>query len=327
MKAIIWTKYGSPNVLQLREIEKPTPKHNEVLIKVHVATVTMGDCEMRSLKTPVMIRLPLRIYVGFSGPKRITILGQELAGEIEAVDKEVTRFKEGDQIFAATLFRFGAYAEYTCLPEKYPVLKSANMTYEEAATIPTGGINGLHFLRMANVRSGQSVLINGAGGSIGTYAIQIAKSFGAEVTAVDSTEKLAMLCSIGADHVIDYTQEDFTKSGETYDVIIDVIGKSSFSRSIRSLKSNGRYVLGNPSLSGMIRGLWTSRTSDKKVISKGAGYRTEDYAFLKELFEAGKIKPVIDRRYPLAQTAEAHRYVDEGYKKGNVVITLEHNGK
>jgi NADPH:quinone reductase-like Zn-dependent oxidoreductase len=197
------------------------------------------------------------------------------------------------------------------------------MTYEEAATIPTGGINGLHFLRTANVQSGQKVLINGSGGSIGTYAVQIARSFGAEVTAVDSAEKSAMLRSIGADNVIDYTQEDFTMSGETYDVIIDVVGKSSFSRSIRALKPNGRYVLGNPSLSGMIRGRWTSIVSDKKVIFEPARYRAEDYTFLKGLIEAGKIKSVIDRRYPLEQTAEAHKYVEKGYKKGNVVITVE----
>jgi len=327
MKAIVWTKYGSPDVLQLKEVEKPTPRDNEVLIKVYAATVTTADCELRSFKIPILLRLPLRIYVGLIKPKRITILGQELAGEIEAVGKEVTKFKKGDQIFAPTLLRLGAYAEYKCLPERYPVLKSANMTYEEAATIPTGGINGLHFLRVANVQSGERVLINGAGGSIGTYAVQIAKSLGAEVTVVDSTEKLDTLRSIGADHVIDYIREDFARSGETYDVIIDVVGKSSFSGSVRALKPNGRYILGNPSLSGMIRGRLTPMTSEKKVIIAIASYKTEDYTFLKELIEAGKLKPVIDKRYPLEQTAEAHRYVDQGHKKGNVVITVEHNNK
>jgi NADPH:quinone reductase-like Zn-dependent oxidoreductase len=322
MKAIVWTKYGPPDVLQLKEVEKPAPKDNEVLIKVHAATVTAGDCEARSLKMPLFIRLPMRIYVGFGNPKRITILGQEVAGEIEAIGKEVTRFKKGDQVFAATFFRFGAYAEYVSLPETYPVLKPDNMTYEEAATIPTGGINGLHFLRKANVQRGQRILINGAGGSIGTYAVQIAKSLGVEVTAVDSEEKLAMLRSIGADHVIDYTQEDFTRSGESYDAIIDVVGKSSFSGCIRSLKPNGRYVLGNPRLLGMIRGSWTSMTTDKKVIFEQASYRAEDYTFLKELIEAGKVKAVIDRHYPLEQTAEAHRYVEKGQKKGNVIITV-----
>ena len=325
MKAIVWTKYGPPDVLELREVEKPTPKDNEVLIKVHAATVTAGDCEARNLKFQSWIALPMRLYMGLRKPKRITSLGQELAGEIEAVGKEVTRFKKGDPLFAATGLRFGAYAQYVSLPETYPVIKPANMTYDEAATIPTGGINALHFLRAANVQSGQRILINGAGGSIGTYAVQIARSLGAEVTAVDSTEKLAMLRSLGADHVIDYTQEDFTRSGETYDVIIDVVGKSSFSGSVRSLKQNGRYVLGNPGLLGMIRGRWTSMTTDKKVIFETARYRTEDYAFLKELIEAGKIKSIIDRRYPLEQTAEAHRYVETGHKKGNVVITIEHN--
>jgi NADPH:quinone reductase-like Zn-dependent oxidoreductase len=323
MRAMVWTKYGPPDVLQLKEVEKPTPRDDEVLIKVHAATVTAGDCEVRSLKLPIFIRLPMRLYVGLRKPKRITILGQELAGEIEAVGKEVTRFKKGDPVFAATFFRFGAYAEYACLPEKYPVLKPANMTYDEAATIPTGGINGLHFLKVANIRSGERVLINGAGGSIGTYAVQIAKSFGAEVTAVDGTEKLTMLRSIGADHLIDYTQEDFTRSGETYDVIIDVAGKSSFSGSVRSLKPKGRYILGNAGLLNMIRARWKPMTSEKKAIVALASYKSEDYTFLKELIEAGKIKSIIDKRYPLEQTAEAHRYVEEGHKKGNVVITVE----
>jgi NADPH:quinone reductase-like Zn-dependent oxidoreductase len=325
MKAILWTKYGSPDVLQLIEVEKPAPKDNEVLIKIYAATVTAADCELRSFKIPILMRLPLRIYVGFRKPKRISILGQELAGEIEAVGKQVTRFTRGDQIFSPTLLHLGAYAEYVCLPEKYPVLKPANMTYEEAATIPTGGINGLHFLRIANVQASQRVLINGAGGSIGTYAVQIAKYLGAEVTVVDSAEKLAMLSAIGADHVIDYTHEDFTRSGETYDVIIDVIGKSSFSGSVRSLKQNGRYILGNPSLSGMIKGRWSPMTSGKKVITAVASYKTEYYTFLKELLEAGKIKSVIDRRYPLEQIEEAHRYVENGHKKGNVVIIVSHN--
>jgi len=323
MKAIVWTKYGPPHVLQLREVERPTPKDNEALIKVHAATVTFGDCEVRRLKLPLLISIPIRIYAGLVKPKRITILGQELAGEIEAVGREVTRFKKGDPVFAATFFRFGAYAEYACLPEKYLVLKPSATTYEEAATIPTGGINGLHFLRAANVQPGERVLINGAGGSIGTYAVQIARSFGANVTAVDSAEKLDMLRSIGSDHVIDYAQENFTRSGDTYDVIIDVVGKSSFSGSVRVLKPKGRYILGNPSLSARIRAQWTPMPSGKKVIVATANYKSEDYTFLKELLQSGKIKPVIDRCYPLEQTAEAHRYVEQGHKKGNVVITVE----
>jgi len=333
MKAIVWTKYGPPDVLQLKEVEKPAPKDNEVLIRIYATTVTAGDCEARSLKFPIWLSLPMRIYVGLIRPTRITILGQELAGEIEAVGKDVKLFKECDQVFAATGFGFGAYAEYKCLPEEPKemegllAIKPANMTYEEAAAVPVGGLNALHFLRKGNIQSGQKVLINGAGGSIGTIAVQLAKSFDAEVTAVDSTRKLDMLRSIGADQVIDYTQEDFTKSGETYDVIFDIVGKSSFSRSIRSLKQNGRYLLANPGLSQMVQGQWTSITSSKKVIFGAASPKTEDLIFLKELIEAGKIKSVIDRRYPLEQIAEAHRYVEKGHKKGNVVITLEHNNK
>jgi NADPH:quinone reductase-like Zn-dependent oxidoreductase len=321
MKAMIWTKYGPPDVLQLQEIEKPVPKENEVLIKVHAATVTAGDCEARRFKFPPIFWLPLRLYMGIIKP-RIKILGQELAGEIEAVGKQVTKFKEGDSIFAATLLRFGAYAEYACLPESYPLFKPANMSYEEAATIPTGGINGLHFVRKANVQAGEKILINGAGGSIGTYAVQIAKVLGAEVTCVDSGMKLEMLRSIGADHVLDYTQEDFTNNGKSYDVIIDVVGKSSFARSIGSLKPQGCYVLGNPTLPGMIRGLWTSKRSDKQVIFEMANYSAEDYRFLIQLIEAGKIQAVIDRRYPLEESVEAHRYVEKGHKKGSVVITV-----
>jgi NADPH:quinone reductase-like Zn-dependent oxidoreductase len=264
---------------------------------------------------------------GLFKPTRLTILGQELAGEVEAVGQAVTRFKPGDAVFAPTFLRFGAYAEYACLPESYPVLKPSNLTYDEAATIPTGGINGLHMVRAANVQAGQRVLINGAGGSIGTYAVQIAKSFGAEVTAVDSAEKLDMLRSIGADHVIDYARQDFTRNGQTYDVIIDVVGKSSFSRSVKSLKPGGCYVLGNPSLEGIVRGRLTTMTTDKRIVSDLADYRPEDFAFLNQLLEAGKIKPVVDRCYPLTDTAEAHRYVEAGHKKGNVVITIEHTAE
>jgi NADPH:quinone reductase-like Zn-dependent oxidoreductase len=267
----------------------------------------------------------MRIYMGFRKPRDI-ILGQELAGEIESVGKEVKLFKQGDQVFATTGFGFGAYTEYKCLPEepKMGVLatKPANMTYAEAAAVPTGALEALHFLRRADIHSGQKVLIIGAGGSIGTFAVQLAKYFGAEVTGVDSPGKLDMLRSLGADHVIDYTKEDFTKSAETYDVIFDVMGKSSFSGIISSLKQNGRYLLGNPGLSQVVRGRWTSLRTSKKVIIGAAIQKTEDLIFLKELIEAGKIKSVIDRCYPLEQIAEAHRYVDTGQKKGNVVITI-----
>ncbi len=333
MKAIVWTKYGPPDVLELREVEKPTPKDNEVLIRIYATTVTAGDCELRSLKFPIYLRLIMRLWRGFLKPRENSILGNELAGEIEVVGKDVKRFKEGDQVFGSAGMDFGTNAEYICLPEEPGEMqggvatKPANMTYEEAATVPFGGRDALHFLRKGNIQSGQKILINGAGGSIGTYAVQLAKHFGAEVTAVDSTAKLDMLRSIGADQVIDYTQEDFTKSGETYDVIFDVVGTISFSPSDRSLSENGTYLLANPRISQMFRALWTRMASGKKVIMEAASGTIEDLIFLRELIEAGKIKSAIDRRYPLEQTAEAHRYVEKGGKKGNVVITVEHNNK
>ncbi len=328
MKAIVYTQYGPPDVLQLREVPKPTPKDDEVLIRTYAATVLAGDCELRSFNFPLWFWLPFRIYMGLIRPTRVNILGQELAGEIESVGKDVKLFSKGDQVFAATESRFGAYAEYTCLPEEGVLaIKPANMTYEEAAAVPTGGLNALHYLRKGNIQSGEQVLINGASGNIGTFAVQLAKYYGADVTGVDSTEKLDMLRSIGVDHVIDCTQEDFTTNGETYDVIFDVVGKSSFSRSVRSLKQHGRYLLANPRLVPMVRGLWTSMISSKKVLFGFASYKTEDLMFLKELIEAGKIQSVIDRRYPLEQVTEAHRYVDKGYKKGNVIITLAHHSE
>lgn len=323
MKAMVWTNYGPPEVLQYQEVAKPTPKATEVLIKVQAATVTLGDCELRNLKIPVLFRLPLRVYMGFIKPHRVTILGQELAGEVVAVGQAVTRFKLGDPVFGPTMLRMGAYAEYICLPEKNLVLKPADLSYEEAATIPTGGVNGWHFLHEAKVQPGESVLINGAGGSIGTYAVQIAKAQGATVTAVDSAEKLAMLRSIGADQVIDYQQEDFTENGQRYDVIVDVVGKSPFARSVKALKPNGRYILGNPNVLSLLRARWTPLSDGKKATFALASYQAEDYAALKTLLAAGKLKPVMDRRYPLAQLAEAHRYVEEGHKKGNVIILME----
>ena len=322
MKAIVCTGYGPPDVLQLKEVEKPTPKDIEVLIRVHAATVTKGDCELRSLKLPLLWKLFVRIGFGFRRPRK-KILGQELAGEIESVGKDVRLFRKGDQVFAFTGLRLGAWAEYSCLPENGLIAtKPANMTYEEAVAVPVGGLHAWHLLRKANLQSGQKVLINGAGGTVGTCAVQLAKSFGAEVTGVDSVGKLDMLRSVGADKVIDYTKDDFTKSGETYDVIFDVVGKASYSGCIRSLKENGYYLLGNPGLSQQFRGLWTSMMSRKKIVGGMVSYRTEDLIFLRELVEAGKIRTVIDRRYPLEQVAEAHRYVDTGQKIGNVVVTV-----
>jgi NADPH:quinone reductase-like Zn-dependent oxidoreductase len=322
MKAIVWTKYGPPDGLQLKEIAKPTPKDNEVLIRIRAATVTAGDCEIRTLKLPFMMGLPLRLWFGVLKPREV-ILGQEFAGDIEAVGKAVTRFKVGDAIFGSPGFSFGVYAEYKCLSETAAItLKPTNSTYEEAAGLPVGGLEALYFLRQGNIQRGQKVLINGAGGSIGTFAVQLAKDYGAEVTAVDSTGKLDMLRSIGADHVVDYTREDFTKGGEGYDVIYDVVGKSSFAGCIQSLKPKGIYLLGNAGLSQIIQGRWTSATSGKKVIMGTANQNVDDLRAIKALVEAGKIKSVVDRTYPLAQMADAHRYVESGQKKGNVVIVV-----
>jgi NADPH:quinone reductase-like Zn-dependent oxidoreductase len=333
MKAVVWTKYGPPEVLQLQEVEKPTPKENEILIKIYATTVTAGDCEMRSLKFPIYFSLPMRLWRGFLKPKENSILGTELAGEIETVGKDVKQFKAGDQVFGSAGLGFGANAEYICLPEEPGemeggvAIKPANMTYEEAATVPFGGRDALHFLRLGNLQRGQKILINGAGGSIGTFAVQLAKQFGAEVAAVDSTGKLDMLRSLGADQVIDYTQEDFTQNGEVYDVIFDVVGTISFSRSTRSITRNGTYLLANPMRSQMVRGPWTRITSSRKVVMQTASGTIEDLVILRELIEAGKIKTVIDRTYPLEQIVGAHRYVEKGGKKGNVVITVEHDNK
>lgn len=284
---------------------------------------------------PFWFRFPLQAYVGLRRPVRITVLGMDFAGEIEAAGKDVKRFRAGDQVFGTSGIRFSTNAEYICLPEEPNEgalgIKPANMTYEEAAAVPVGGIEALHFLRQGDVQSGQKVLINGAGGTIGPFAIQLAKHFGAKVTAVDGSEKLDMLRSIGADSVIDYTHEEFTKSDETYDFILDVVSKSSFSGSLGSLNQNGRYLIANPRLSQMVRGRWNSIRNSlpglhngKKVIFGAARPNNEDLNNLKELIEAGSIVSVIDRTYPLEQIPEAHKYVESGQKKGQVVITVAH---
>ena len=328
MKAIVWTKYGPPDGLKLQEVEKPIPKDDEILIKIHATSVTAGDCEMRRLELPLMLSFPVRLYAGFLRPKRIPILGQELAGEVEAVGKQVNSFKKGDQVFGTTGFGFGAYAEYICLPgepgdtQGALTTKPTNSTYEEAAAVPTAGFEALHFLRKANIQPGKKVLIIGAGGSIGTFSIQLARHFGAEVTGVDSTEKLEVMRSTGANHVIDYTKEDYTTRGESYDLIIDVVGKRSVSRRLKLLKPDGYYFLAYAGLSHILLGMWSSVTSNKKLKIESASQKVEDLIFLKALIEAGKLQAVIDRLYPLEETAEAHRYVESGRKKGNVVISL-----
>jgi 2-desacetyl-2-hydroxyethyl bacteriochlorophyllide A dehydrogenase len=333
MKAIIWTKYGSPDGLLLREIEKPVPKDDEILIKIHATTVTAGDCEMRRLELPLMLSFPVRIYTGLIKPKRIIILGQELAGEVEQVGTNINSFKVGDQVFGTTGFGFGAYAEYICLPgepkEMQGVLatKPTNLTYTEAAAVPTAGFEALHFLRKANIQPGKKVLIIGGGGSIGTFAIQLARHFGAEVTSVDSTEKQDMMRSIGADQVIDYTREDYVNQTESYDLIIDVVGKGSITRRLKLLKQDGYYFLAYAGLSHILHGMWVSLTSKKKLKIESSSQSKEDLLFLKELIEAGKLKPVIDKTYSLEQTAEAHRYAESGRKTGNIAISVMQNNQ
>lgn len=327
MKAVVYEKYGSPDVLELREVAKPTPRDNEILVKVHATTATVADVRSRSFTVPRSVWLPARISLGLRKPKKV-ILGVELAGKVESVGKAVKRFKKGDQVFAATLIDFGAYAEYKCLPEDASVsIKPSNITYEEAAALPIGARTALHYLRKANIQRGQKVLVYGASGSVGSYAVQLAKYLGADVTGVCSTANIALVKSLGADKVIDYTSEDFSNQAEVYDVIFEAVDKSSFSACMKSLKKDGIYLNVTTPLPD-IRMLWTKMTSSKKLmLGENPPEKAEDLIFLKELVEAGKLTPVIDRCYPLEQIVEAHRYVDSGHKRGNVVITVEHKNK
>jgi NADPH:quinone reductase-like Zn-dependent oxidoreductase len=328
MKAILHTKFGPPDELQLKEVEKPVPKDNELLIKVRATTVTSTDCNVRNLTfVPRVFQLPARLFMFGVFTPRINILGIDLAGEIEMVGNAVRRFSAGDKVFGTPGITFGAHAEYICIPENSALaIKPANMTWEEASAIFLGASTALFYLRdKGDIQAGYKILIYGASGAIGTYAVQLAKHFGAEVTGVCSTTNLEMVLSLGADKVIDYTKQDYTKNGETYDLVLDTVGKTSFSRSKKSLKQKGVFLPVLIDLTELVQIVWTSITGGKRVKGGVAVESVEDLEFFKELFEGGELKPVIDRCYPLEQTAEAFRYVEKGHKKGNVVITLGHN--
>lgn len=332
MKAIVYTQYGPPDVLYLKEVEKPTPQDNEIQIRIHATPVNFGDVLVRNFNKispskftmPGPLWLPTRVMFGFSKPKR-QILGAEFAGEIEVVGKNVTRFKKGDSVFGYRAMSFGANAEYLCMAEDGLVaIKPTNMSYDEASTVPYGALTALNLLRKVNIQRGQKVLINGASGAIGSAAVQLARHYGAEVTGVCGTPRLAFVKTLGADKVIDYTKADFTKNGETYDLIFDILGKSSFSRCKGSLKPNGRYLLASFKMKHLFQMLWTSLVGSKKVICALSTEKVEDLVHVKELVEAGKLKSIIDKRFPLEQAAEAHRYFEAGQKTGSVVITVQH---
>ena len=317
MKAITFKKYGPPEVLQLIEVAKPIPKDNEILIRILSTAVNSGDVRLRKAD-PWAVRL----FLGLTKPK-INILGGVLSGEIEAIGKNVTKFKVGDEVFGATGMSFGAYAEYKCLPENgILALKPANISHEQAGTIPFGATTALYFLKKAGIKSGQKVLIYGASGAVGSAAVQLAKYYGADVTGVCSASNALLVKSLGANKVIDYTKEDFTKSEEKYDVIFVTVDKLSFSQSIKSLKKQGTLILGATGLSQMLKGVWTSLISKQKVLSGIISQKANDIIFLKKLIENGDYKPVVDRSYLLEEMAAAHRYVEQGHKKGNVAITL-----
>lgn len=333
MKAIVYTEYGSPDVLRLQEVEKPSPRENEILVRVYATPVNYGDLTARNFANltssefnmPAFLWLPSRMAFGWNKPK-INILGSELAGEVEAIGKGVSKFKAGDQVFAYLGMKMGANAEYVCIPEDGTVaLKPINMSCEEASALPYGAIMATSLLRKANLQRGQKVLINGASGGIGSLAVQLAKYFGAEVTGVCGTPRLEYVRSLGADKVIDYTREDFTRNGETYDLIFDILGRSSFARCKNSLSPNGIYLLASFKTKPLFQMLWTSVTSSrKKVICALANEKAEDLVFIRELVDAGKIKTIIDKCFPLEQAAAAHRYVENGHKQGNVVLTVDH---
>jgi len=322
MKAVIWTRYGSPEVLEIHEVDKPSPKKNEVLIKVHATTVETGDCELRRYRLHNYFYMLFRPYFGLFRPRLVKTLGQQLSGEVEAVGSSVTKFKVGDAIFAGAE-KMGATAEYICLPENDAiVIKPDKISFEEAAAVTVGGINALHFLKKAKIQPKQKVLIYGSTGAIGTFAVQLAKHLGAEVTAVCSGGKIELVKSLGADHIIDYTSQSLSDVNQSYDVIFDTIGKSPYAESLSVLKPGGIYLLANPTLRQQLRSYWTHLTSNKRTTCRLANNSAEDLNYLKQLIEQNTLKVIVDRSYPMEQIVEAHHYVEQGHKNGNVVITL-----
>lgn len=323
MKSIVYKKYGPPEVLQVERVEKPVPDDDQILIKIHAAEVTKADCEMRSLDFQVKwLRLPMRFALGITRPRKKK-LGGYFAGTVESVGKKVAKFKQGDEVFGTAGLRLGAHAEYLCLPADYTIVPKPRQTsFEAAAAVPLGGLNAIHFMQRANIQKGETVLVNGAGGSIGIYGIQIAKTLGAKVTVVDSAHKKKMLCGIGADHFIDYAEADFTKRGRTYDVIFNMVAKCSYTGCIRSLKPKGRYLMANPKLSDMRRALMTSMFTDKKAIFAFAGETKKELITLKQMIENGRIKPVVDSVYPIDRAADAHRRVESEKRSGAVILSM-----
>lgn len=323
MKAIVYRRYGPPDVLQLEDMPKPTPKDNEILINVRAAEVTKADCEMRSFRFPVKwFWLPLRLAMGLWKPRR-PVLGGYFAGTVEAVGREVSAFAEGDAIFGSAQLRLGCYAQYLCLPANYTLVrKPDNITFEEAAAVPLGGLNALHFMTLANIKPGERVLINGAGGSIGVLGVQIAKAMGAVVTAVDSAKKESMLRGIGADDFVDYAREDFNRSGAKYDVIFSMVAKTSFSRCLASLKPGGRYLMANPRISDMLRSAWVSKRTGKSALFAFAKESRDELLKLSQMLETGTLKAVVDKVYPMEQVVPAHKSVESEQRLGSIVISI-----
>jgi len=325
MKAAVCTAYGPPDVLEVRDVPKPVPKDDEVLVRIRATTVSTADCELRRFDFAPWIWVPMRLAFGITRPRR-RVLGQELAGDVESVGKKVGSLKKGDRVFGTTGIPLGAYAEYICLRENPQTgaiaTMPANLDYAEAAAVPYGGGEALSFLRKADVRSGQRVLVNGAGGSFGTYAVQLAKVLGAHVTAVDSGPKLEMLRTLGADRVMDYAREDFAAGPETYDVIFDVVRGTPSGRMVRMLTEGGWLLMANPGFLQIVRARWAARGTGKRVSFAGSSGTREDLAYLRGLVEAGQLHPVIDRTFPLEQMVEAHRYAESGQKLGNIVVVI-----